>query len=178
MMLSLYVVISLTIVALIIIFFFLIKHREKEEEAVDKLRKQEENEKKRKKPPKKLSATGTKKFWNIENLKEKSRHNVLNIFKPRKIGKDEFKSNNYKLKNLRKLSPMEIDINAHLSKIEGVHKDTPLSKLRKISKKSDGQYLKSLMEKEKQPEKTHPLQKLESLTDKRKRIIDKIKKIH
>ena len=74
------------------------------------------------------------------------------------------------------------DLNANLSKIKSIHKDTPLSRLHKISKKGKSEYIDSLMKKEKKEpqknEKADPIKSLANLPDKRKKIINQLKNLH
>jgi len=96
---------------------------------------------------------------------------------PKLQKKGEFSSHNYKLKNLKRLVKDE-PISKNLDTISKLHKDTPLSKLRKISKSPNSHPLNTLMQhQEKKETKENPLHKLEKLTNKRKHIVNRLKKL-
>ncbi len=151
-------------------------------------------------PPTEPIASDTHKFWEIENEKEKEREDVFTTFgipikenkpienKPpeQKTPKKDtsFKTKNYKLRHLKKLLGIPTDITPHLEKIKDLHKDAPLSRLRKISKKSKDDYLKLLMEAGKneevkeETEKEDSMDKLSTLPDKRTKLINKLRRMH
>lgn len=111
------------------------------------------------------------------NQKEQSIRIIHNIPKRQETG---FKSKNYRIGHLAKLTSRTLDIKAHLSKLKSL--PTAASKLRKMSKKSNSSYLKMLMKKEPKQKETQEsipaLQRVSDISDKRAKIINKLRRIH
>ena len=119
------------------------------------------------------------------------------IVKPAPKLTAKLKTKHYKIKNLQKLSKKpEQDINIHLEKIKAMQAESPFSKVRKLSKKGKQEYIDMLKQQEdkkaykhilkdfqakkkksKQPRKQDPIKKLDSMLDKKKKIINRLRKI-
>ncbi len=184
-----YVVVILILIALIILFAHLIIKRSNE-------LKQEVIEVQQKPGKPNITFTyhepiseETQKFWEIERQKERNRHSVFASF-----GKPDCKAHYEKNTPIqikkkhhdhykKRMQEKKPDIAVSLDRLRLIHKYSPLSRLRKLSKKPSDDFLDLLKgpRKDEEKRKEHSLGLLKEVTntpDKKHRIIEKLKKLH
>lgn len=185
--LAFYTILPLALVAIIIFLYNLIKkNSEKKSEgfAIDSLIAKEKQSQEAALPQQEPNESANR-FWQLEAQKEQSRHKMFTVFiDENKVGKvrqnpkvHNFKNRNYKMKQVSRLVKKTPDINENLSKIKDLHKELPLSRLRKISKNPKEEYLGLLMKKEENTKKDS-LKQLDSISDKRAKIMGKLRELH
>lgn len=163
-----YTIIPLALFAIIIWLYYLLRKKNTESLTISPTTNQ---------PKVMLQRPDTEK--SPDNRKGQTRHTLHHIVNRPNKDETTFKSRNYKIRRLAKLTTKTTDIKGHLSKLRAL--PTAASRLRKISKKGSSEYLKMLMRKDAKPgqkQAKHALQRLSDIPDKRTKIINKLRKMH